>query len=162
MGSLRPTSILLGVFVDKGIFVAFAIVLAAVLGLSSPAFQIMALACGLVATLLGGFVAAWHARGEYVLHGFGVGSMAVAISLSRFLVNIVWPPAQAAAVHPIWWELIGWTGALFAGLTGGWFAHLAARRSLVPLTPRPHELRRGLWSIVLLAVIVLFAIAEHL
>jgi hypothetical protein len=129
---------------------------------SSPPFQSLALACGLGSTFLGGFAAAWLARGEYLPHGVAVGAMAVAISFGRFVVNGVWPPAEAAAQHPLWWELLGWTGALLTGLTGGWFAGTITRRSLAQPSPRSNEVRWGLWLPVFLVVIAIFAFAEHL
>jgi hypothetical protein len=162
MQSLRPTSILLGVLADKAIFVALALTLAALVGVSAPAFQMLALAAGLGATILGGFVGAWHARSRYLPHGLAVGAMGVAISFGRFIVNGIWPPAQAAAQHPLWWELLGWTGALFAGLLGGWLAHTAARRSFVQRNPRTGKARWGLWLPVIFAVIALLAFAEQL
>jgi hypothetical protein len=85
--------------------------------------------------------------------------MAVAISFGRFVVNAQWPPAEAAAQHPLWWELLGWTSAPFAGLLGGW---LAARRSPIQPTPRSGGARWGLWLPVLLAFTTLFAFAEQL
>jgi hypothetical protein len=162
MRNLRPSSILLGVLVDKTVFIASALTLSTFLSVSSPPFPYLALACGLGSTLLGGFTAACLARAEYLPHGLAVGAMAVAISFGRFVVNSVWPLAEAAAQHPLWWELLGWTGALLAGLTGGWFVGTIARRSLVRPSPRSNEVRWGLWLPVFLAVIAIFAFAEHL
>ena len=70
MCNLRPTSILLGVLVDKAVFIASALTLSAFVGVSSSLFQYVALACGLGSTFLGGFAAAWLARGEYLLRSF--------------------------------------------------------------------------------------------
>jgi orotate phosphoribosyltransferase len=107
MRSLRPASILLGVLADKVTFVASALALAGLVGVSAPAFGILAMCLGVAATAVGGFVAAWHARSRYLPHGLAVGVMAVAISPGRFLVNAQWPPAEAAAQHPLWWALSG-------------------------------------------------------
>ena len=162
MRSLRPTSILLGVLVDKTVFIALAFSIAALVGVSSPAFQNLALTCGLGSTALGGFVAAWHAGSKYVPHGFAVGTMAVAISFGRFLVNSLWPPAEHAVHHPLSWELLGWTGALLAGLVGGWCTDAATRRSLLQPSPRSGEANWSLWLPVFLALIALLAFAEQI
>ncbi len=162
MRTLHPRSILLGVLVDKGVFIAGALALAGLMGITAPGFQSLALALGLSATTLGAFVAARHARSRFFAHGFAVGAIAVAISSSRFLVNTVWPPAEAGAQHPIWWELLGWSGALVAGVLGGWLANAVADRSSVQAEPRAGEAAWGLWLPVLLAVIALFAFAEQL
>jgi hypothetical protein len=162
MRSLRPTSILLGVLVDKVTFVAGAIALAGVLGVAAPGFLSLALALGLATITLGGYVAGRHARSNPLGHGFAVGVVAVAISSGRFLVNTLWPPAEAAARHPIGWELLGWSGALAAGVLGGWLAKFVAERSSGQAQPRPGEARWGLWLPVFFAVIALFAFLEQL
>ncbi len=162
VSGLRPTSVLFGVLVDKSVFIASALTLAALVGVSAPAFQTLALALGLTATALGGFTAAWHARRRFRAHGLAVGAMAVAISFGRFVVNGLWPPAEAGAEHPIWWELLGWAGAVLAGLSGGCVANAVGRRSSGQAEPRPGEARWGIWLPVFLAIIALFAFAEQL
>jgi hypothetical protein len=162
VGTLRPVSVLLGVLVDKGVFVAGAVALAGLLGVGAPAFQSMALALGLTATALGAFVAAWHARRQPLVHGFAVGAMAVAVSFGRFVVNSIWPLAEAAAQHAISWELFGWSGALLAGLVGGWCASIVTGRSAVQAEQVATEVRWGIWLPVFLAIIALFAFAEQL
>jgi hypothetical protein len=162
MSTLRPTSILLGVLVDKGLFIVGALALAGLIGITAPAFQSLALALGLSATTLGAFVAARHARSRFFAHGFAVGVIAVAVSFGRFLVNTVWPPAEADAQHPIWWELLGWSGALVAGALGGWLANAVAERSSAQAEPRSGEAAWGLWLPVLFAIIALLAFAEQL
>ncbi len=98
LSGLGPTSILFGVLlVDKSVFIAWALTLAALMGVLAPAFQTLALALGLAATALGGFTAAWHARRRFLAHGLAVGAMAVAISFGRFAVNGLWPPAEVGA-----------------------------------------------------------------
>lgn len=115
MTTLRPTSVLLGVLVDKAVFIAAVLGLAGLVGVEAPAFQSLALALGLTATALGALVAARHARHRPLAHGFAVGVVAVAVSFGRFVVNSIWPLAEAAARHAISWELLGWSGALLAG-----------------------------------------------
>jgi hypothetical protein len=136
--------------------------LAAAVGLSSPAFQTLVLPLGVATIVLGGFASARHARGERVAHGVAVGGMASLMSFSRFAVNSLWPPTEAAAIHPLWWEVLGWTSAPVAGLLGGWIAQAVARGSRTQRAPRPGEAGWGLWLPVLLAVIAFFAFAEQL
>ena len=160
LSGLRPTSVLFGVLVDKSVFVASALTLVAMVGVSAPAFQTRVLVLGPAATALGGFTAAWHARRRFLAHGLAVGAMAVAISFGRFVVNRLWP--VAAAEHPIWWELGGWVGAVLAGLSGGWIASAVGRRSSAQGEPRHGEARWGVWLPVFLAIVALFAFAEQL
>ena len=162
VNGLRPTSILFGVLVDKSVFIVSALVLATLVGVSAPAFQTLALALGLAATALGGFTAAWHARRRFLAHGLAVGAMAVAISFGRFVVNGLWPPAQAGAEHPIWWELLGWAGAAVAGLSGGCIANPVGRRFSRQAEPRSGDARWGIWLPVFFAILALFAFAEQL
>lgn len=68
MSTLRPASILLGVLVDKGFFVASALALASLVGVTAPEFPWLALAVGLAATTLGAFVSARHARRRPLAH----------------------------------------------------------------------------------------------
>jgi hypothetical protein len=161
MAALRPSSILLGVLVDKGVFITAALALAALVGVAAPSFQSLALALGLAATALGALIAALHARSRHLAHGFAVGAIAVAVSFGRFVVNSIWPPAEAAAQHAISWELIGWGGALLAGLLGGWCAGVVREESSVQAEPRA-DAKWGLWLPVFLAIIALFAFAEQL
>jgi hypothetical protein len=159
MRRVHPASVLLGVLVDKLTFVAIAVALASALGVSSPSFQILVMPVGFCAIGLGGFAAAWNARCEEPRHGLAVGVVGTAISFARFVVNTLWPPAEAAALHPLWWELLGWASAPVAGLIGGWLAHAPARRSLrgPPRTPGSWVP----WIPAYLAVIGLFAFAEQ-
>ena len=53
MRNLRLPSILLGVLVDKTVFIASALTLSAFVSVSSPPFQYLALAFGLGSTFLG-------------------------------------------------------------------------------------------------------------
>ena len=160
--NLRPTSILLGVLVDKGVFIAAVLALAGLVGVGAPAFQSLALALGLTATALGALVAAWHARRRPLAHGFAVGAIAVAISFGRFVVNSIWPLAEKAAQHVISWELFGWSGALLAGLLGGWCANAVPGRSAAQTELGVAEARWVVWLPVFLAIIALFAFAEQL
>ena len=159
MDKVRPGSILLGVLTDKLLFIAAALTLALILGTSNPAFQILVMPVGFGTIVCGGFVAAWHARSHCLLHGLAVGGLGVVISSARFGVNILWPPSEAAALHPLWWELLGWVGAPVAGLVGGWLAFIRAQQS--PREPRPASVRWAWWIPAYLAVIVLFAFAEQ-
>src|SRR5262245_28838628 len=131
MTMLRPASVLLGVLVDKSLFITAVLALSAVVGVGTPAFQSFALGLGLTATTLGAFAAARYARCRPLAHGVAVGVMAVAISFGRFLVNTIWPLAEVAARHTISWELLGWSGAPVAGLLGGLLANAVADRSSV-------------------------------
>jgi hypothetical protein len=88
--------------------------------------------------------------------------MAVAVSFGRFVVNSIWPLAEAAAHHAISWELFGWSGALLAGLLGGWCASAATGRSAVQAERGSAEERWSIWLPVFLAIIALFAFAEQL
>ena len=162
LSGLRPTSVLVGVLVDKSVFVASALTLTAMVGVSAPAFQTLVLVLGLAATAQGGFTAAWHARRRFLAHGLAVGAMAVAISFGRFAVNGLWPPAEAGAVHPIWWELLGWAGAAVAGVSGGCVANSVGRRFSRQAEPRPGDGRWGIWLPVFFAIVALFAFAEQL
>jgi hypothetical protein len=160
--NLRPTSILLGVLVDKLTFVALAVALAFLVGVESPRFQTLALIFGLTSTLIGAFAGAWHARHTYLLHGLSVGIMAFAISFSRFVVNSFWPLPEVAAVHPLSWELLGWTGAVLVGMAGGRLAQSVAPDSAAQSEPGSGDPKWVLWLPVFVAVIVLFAILEQL
>ena len=162
MTTLRPASVLLGVLVDKGLFIAAVIALAAVVGVGAPAFQSLALGLGLTATMLGALVAAWHARRRHLAHGSAVGVMALAISFGRFLVNSIWPLAEVGSRHTIAWELLGWSGAVLAGLLGGLLAKSIADRSSMQPEPRSAQTSWGFWVPVFLAIIAIFAFAEQL
>ena len=162
LSGLRPTSVLFGVLVDKAVFVASALTLAAMVGVSAPAFQTAVLILGLAATALGGFTAAWHARRRFLAHGLAVGAMAVAISFGRFVVNGLWPPAEAGAVHSIGWELLGWAGAAVAGVSGGSVANSVSRRFSRQVEPRPGDARSSIGLPVFFALVALFAFAEQL
>ena len=160
--TLRPTSVLLGVLVDKGVFIAAVLALAGLVGVGAPAFQSLALALGLIATSLGAIAAAWHARSRPLAHGFAVGATAVAISFGRFVVNSIWPLPEAAARHAISWELLGWSGALLAGLLGGFCANVLGGRTTTQAELGSAGARWAVWLPVFLAIIALFAFAEQL
>ena len=162
MPNLRPTSILLGVIVDKVTFVALAVTLVLLVGLESPRFQTLALIGGLASTLLGAFFGAWHARHTYLWHGLAVGIMGFAISFARFAVNSYSPPKQVAAVHPLSWELLGWTGVVLAGVAGGWLAQSVAPYSTTQSRPRSGDPKWVVWLPVYVALIFVFAILEQL
>ncbi len=158
--SLRPVSILFGVLVDKLSFIAAALALASFVDASTPAFGNLALALGLMATAGGAFVAGRHAHLRPLAHGVAVGAIAVLISFGRFLVDRVWTP-EVDPAHPLWWELLGWSGALLAGALGG---ALAARslRGREPPDPGASGTRWNLWSPILAAIVLLFAFVEQL
>ena len=157
---LRPDSVVLGVLVDKICFIVAALTLAAAIGTSSSLFGTAALALGLTATALGGFFAARHAACNSVAHGLAVGAIAVVISFGRFLANRAWP-LDLDPSHPLWWEILGWIGALAAGAVGG---RAAAASTELPVARDAFAdgPKWSIWSPILLGLILVFALAEQL
>jgi len=159
MCELRPGSVLLGVMVDKLAFIGAAVLLALAVGVSAPAFETLALCVVFGTMALGGFAAARHAQGHELLHGLAVGTMGGVITVSRFAVDALWPAAEAAAQHPLVWELAGWAGAPAAGLLGG----LLARAVGMPLPAEGHPTAAWrLWLPVYVAVVAFFAFLDQL
>jgi putative membrane protein (TIGR04086 family) len=125
MHGVRPTSIALGVIVDKLTAVLLIGTLMALLGVASRAFQVTALIVGFACTTLGAFVAGRHAKQRMVAHGLAVGLVGLAISVTRPLLT----PEGSSATHSLPSELAAWSSVVVAGLAGG---HLASRRSAAP------------------------------
>lgn len=156
---LRVSAILIGVVVDKLVFLTVAAPLALVTGgISSAAFSAGALPVGIASTALGAFAAAGVARQRFFAHGQLVGVIAFLVSVARFAANAAWPPAHAAAVHPLWWESLAWSGALVSGAAGGF----AAGRLLTVRTDPRSDARPRVWLAVLVVLAGVLAMAEQL
>ena len=117
MRGIQPSSIVVGVLVDKLAAVLLIGILIAAVGPEAPFFQAAALIVGSLCTLTGGFVAARRAGVRPLLHGAAVGLVGLAISVARFALT----PAGAAS-HSATWELTAWFLVVFSGLAGGFIA----------------------------------------
>ena len=126
MDRIRVGSVALGVAVDKVTFVILAGGLSVALSTSSTAFSIVALLLGTACTTLGAYVAATRARAAFMTHGLLVAGVGFAISFARYIAFAMNPPPDPGALHPLWWEFLGWSLLVVAGVLGG---SLARRRT---------------------------------
>ena len=101
---------------------------AAALPTSSSAFSVVALIVGTSCTTFGAFIGAHRARTAFLIHGLLVAAVAFAISFARFLAFTLNAPSDPSAVHPLWWELVGWFLLAAAGVLGGLLAQRNATR----------------------------------
>ncbi len=128
---IRIGSIALGVVVDKASFIILAAGLSAILSTSSTAFSVVALLLGILCTTLGAYVAAARAHAAFLTHGILVAAVAFAISFARYVALSMNPTDDPGAIHPLWWELVGWSLLVVAGLLGGSLARRQVAESAV-------------------------------
>ncbi len=128
---IRIGSVALGVVVDKATFIILASGLAAILSTSSTAFSVVALLLGILCTTLGAYVASARAHAAFLTHGLLVAAVAFAISFARYVAFSMNPPDDPGAVHPLWWEFVGWSLLVVAGVLGGSLARRRAAESAV-------------------------------
>lgn len=126
---IRIGAIALGVLVDKAAFIVLATALTAMLSTSSTAFSVAALLLGTACTSLGAYVAALRAHTAFLTHGLLVAAVGFAISFARFPAFTLNPPEDSGAVHPLWWEFLGWSLLVVAGVFGGSIARRQAAES---------------------------------
>ena len=128
---IRIGSVALGVLIDKASFILLAAGLSAILSTSSTAFSVAALLLGTLCTTVGAYVAAARAHAAFLTHALLVAAVAFAISFARYLAFSMNPPDNPGAVHPLWWELVGWSLLVAAGVLGGSLARRRAAESAV-------------------------------
>ena len=128
---IRIASVALGVVVDKATFVILAAGLSAILSTSSTAFSVLALLLGTLCTMFGAYVAATRARASFLIHGLLVAAVGFVISFARYLAFAINPPDDPGAIHPLWWEFVGWSLLVVAGALGGSLAKRQAGESAV-------------------------------
>ena len=128
---IRIGSVALGVLIDKSSFILLAAGLSAILSTSSTAFSVAALMLGTLCTTVGAYVAAARAHAAFLTHALLVAAVAFAISFARYLAFSMNPPDNPGAVHPLWWELVGWSLLVAAGVLGGSLARRRAAESAV-------------------------------
>ncbi len=126
---IRVGAVALGVLADKATFVIVAAALAAMLTTTSTAFSVSALLLGTACTSLGAYVAALRAGTAFLTHGLLVAAFGFAISFARYLAFTLDPPQNPGAVHPLWWEFLGWSLLAVAGVLGGSLARRQAGES---------------------------------
>jgi len=123
---LRFSAVALGVCVNYAIFVASVAILYFSVGTTFRGFDAAALAIGFVCTCLGAYCAGRIGKTRPIQHGLCVAGIIFVISLARFIDYSLAPPNDLSAVHPLWFELIGWMLIITAGYLGG----IAAQRAL--------------------------------
>ncbi len=128
---IRIGSVALGVVIDKASFIILASGLSAVFSTSSTAFSVVALLLGTLCTTLGAYFAAARAHAAFLTHGLLVAAVAFAISFARYVAFSMNPPDDPGAIHPLWWELVGWSLLVVAGLLGGSLARRQVAESAV-------------------------------
>jgi len=110
------------VVVDKVTFLVLGAAMIAALAPDSWAFTVTALVVGTGCTSFGAYVGARFAGSAFLAHGLLIGAVALAISVARFILFALDPPVAPGAVHPLWWELLGWLLLVGAGVVGGTLA----------------------------------------
>jgi hypothetical protein len=139
---LRPAAILIGVVVDNlatlvasyFLVLLFAIQLLRQHGgdvpdealdpvLASPEFLLASLIAGLLCTVFGAYVGARRAACFYVRHGAWI---AVGSAIVGVLLYVI--PAQAESRPPMWFDMVGFTLMIPAGVAGGLLARYHSRR----------------------------------
>jgi hypothetical protein len=109
----------LGVLVDKTTFIVLVGALSEVFAPDSTAFSVAALFLGTACTTLGAFLAGRQAEAAFLAHGLLVAAAGFVLSFARWVTFTLDPPDVPGALHPLWWEILGWALLAVAGVLGG-------------------------------------------